>query len=52
MVDTEEDGLKKRWKDNLREGLERYDLREIEAEDKEQWKKHSIEEILDEENLN
>ena len=30
---------KKRWKDNLREGLGRHDLKEIEGEDKEQWMK-------------
>ena len=30
---------KKRWKDNLREGLHRYGLREIETEHGEQWKK-------------
>ena len=30
---------KKRWRYNLREVLERYGLREIEAENREQWKK-------------
>ena len=30
---------KKRWKNNLGKGLERYGLRGIEAEDRERWKK-------------
>ena len=30
---------KKKWRDNFREGLERYGLRDTETEDREQWKK-------------
>ena len=38
---------KKKWRDNLREGFERYCLREIEAKDREQWKKRiSVKESL------
>ena len=39
MVGIEKDVPKKRWRDNLREGLERYGLKEIEAENGEQWRK-------------
>ena len=30
---------KKSWRNNLREGLERYGLRDLKAGDREQWKK-------------
>ena len=34
-----------RWRDNLREGLERYSLRETEAKNRE-WERLSVEENL------
>ena len=45
---------KKRWRNNLRERLERHGLREIEAEDREIWKRRkrlSVEENFSMENL-